>query len=475
MKNRALKGRTMALSALAAATMCAFAFIPQALPAKANSGPGYYFGVGGAGAYPVEDCLIEVESELLTFNITGYPDSQNLSGYNSTVTARYTFFNPTDEDLTVGMLFPFGGMPEYAPWNEVYDDTALFAVTTGENDTPAEYSYRISYDEWGNYYIGNDFNFDEARQNLLSQPVEDSILSYECPVTVYEGQEVEGEVLVAKFTPNDDFYSFYDSRSYGYDGLQLWVELEEGESLYFAGNVPGDLQFYSRAYVAVEGRPYAEAVDTPISSPAPAETTTFLQFIRQIKPGILDGVSDSDWFNYLAYYLPERSYFGCEGVDSIRNLSYMMRWLEYEVTIPAGGTLVNSVTVPLYPDIGIDSEPYTYDYYYYLSPAAGWADFGTLTVRINSGDYLLDCSLDGFEGWDGVHEATFNGLPSGELYFTLCTSDNPTYIGSGWVYVVIVLLLLIPIPLLCIIVGLIVTIVLVRRDRKKFLNSRNHV
>ncbi len=408
MKSKALKNRIFMCAALAA-VLCAFISISRALPASANSGPGYYFGVGGTGVYPLEDCPIEVESELLTFNITDYPDLNDFGSYDSTVTARYTFFNPAAEDLTVGMLFPFGSLPDYWAGNEgQFSDSHLFSVTTGENDAPLDFSYRLSYDGRGNSDIGSGFNFNEARQNLLSLPAGDGVLSYESSVTVYERQEGEGEYLVAKFT--------------------------EGNSI------------------------------------------TFIEFIRRIKPQLFANVSDCDWFNYIVFYMSEQAYRGSESVENLqRGLYTAMRWLEYEVTIPSGGTLINSVTVPVYPDIGIDSEPYTYDYYYYISPAAGWADFGTLTVRINYDGYILHSSAgDVFEAADeGGYTATFEGLPGGELYFTLCSSSNPEYTGYGWAYIVVTIVLLLPVPLLCAIVGLIVTVVIVNRDKKKFLNKKS--
>lgn len=480
MKSKALKNRIFICAALAAAALCAFISISRALPASANSGPGYYFGVGGTGVYPLEDCPIEVESELLTFNITDYPDLNDFVSYDSTVTARYTFFNPAAEDLTVGMLFPFGSLPDYWTGNEgQFSDSHLFSVTTGENDAPLDFSYRLSYDGRGNSDIGSGFNFNEARQNLLSLPAGDGVLSYESSVTVYERQEGEGEYLVAKFTEGNNFYAFYDGRSCGYDGSQVFIELDEGDELYFAGAVPDDLQFYSRTYVPVggsDGHTLATAEDTPVAAPEPSGSITFIEFIRRIKPQLFANVSDCDWFNYIVFYMSEHAYRGSESVENLqRGLYTAMRWLEYEVTIPSGGTLINSVTVPVYPDIGIDSEPYTYDYYYYISPAAGWADFGTLTVRINYDGYILHSSAgDVFEAADeGGYTATFEGLPGGELYFTLCSSSNPEYTGYGWAYIVVAIVLLLPVPLLCAIVGLIVTVVIVNRDKKKFLNKKS--
>ena len=38
----------------------------------------------------------------------------------------------------------------------------------------------------------------------------------------------------------------------------------------------------------------------------------------------------------------------------------LMRWYQYEMTVPAGGTVVNEVTAPIYPDIDEGMEPPVY-------------------------------------------------------------------------------------------------------------------
>lgn len=99
-------------TAAAAAACAAVALVSAAAPlaAHANSGPDYYYGTDGTVLYPVDDCPLEVEGELLTFDVQKFPQEFALDGYNSTVTAEYTFFNPSDEDVVVGMLFPFGAV-----------------------------------------------------------------------------------------------------------------------------------------------------------------------------------------------------------------------------------------------------------------------------------------------------------------------------------------------------------------------------
>ena len=105
-------------------------------------------------------------------------------------------------------------------------------------------------------------------------------------------------------------------------------------------------------------------------------------------------------------------------------------------------TLVNTVSAPLYPSVNRNYVPPVYSYTYLLSPAAGWADFNNLTIRIYTDMYLLRgetrksvTNPDGsvtvtgetvdFLKDGGVYEARFEKLPDGDLTLFLCASENP--------------------------------------------------
>ena len=104
----------------------------------------------------------------------------------------------------------------------------------------------------------------------------------------------------------------------------------------------------------------------------------------------------------------------------------LLRWYEYEIFIPAGGTIVNTVTAPIYPDLDVRYEPPVYTYTYLLSPAKTWAEFGTLDIVVNTPYYMTES--DGafsFEKTETGYQASYDGLPDGELEFTLSESENP--------------------------------------------------
>ena len=102
-----------------------------------------------------------------------------------------------------------------------------------------------------------------------------------------------------------------------------------------------------------------------------------------------------------------------------------MSWYEYRLTIPAGGRLKNEVTAPLYPEINGYYSPTKYYYEYLLSPAKGWASFGSLDIVVNTPYYLADSSVGKFEKTYDGYTLHLNGLPDGELNFSLCADRRP--------------------------------------------------
>ena len=142
-----------------------------------------------------------------------------------------------------------------------------------------------------------------------------------------------------------------------------------------------------------------------------------------------------DWYNAVTQNLKNCEWdFGILGAfeysGNFRG-DDLLRWYEYEITVPAGGTIVNTVTAPMYPAIDADYEPPVYEYTYLLSPAKTWAEFGTLDVVVHTPYYMLES--DGrfsFEQTESGYVASFDGLPDGELNFSLSAEAEPKYDGG---------------------------------------------
>ena len=113
---------------------CALAVgtVPAGVSANANSAIKIWHGTSSSGAIIAdENCPVEVENELLTFDINGFPQQYygeaELYTYDAKVTAHYALYNPADYGVDVSLAFPFGRLPEYA--NNFTDDSATFKIT----------------------------------------------------------------------------------------------------------------------------------------------------------------------------------------------------------------------------------------------------------------------------------------------------------------------------------------------------------
>ena len=99
----------------------------------------------------------------------------------------------------------------------------------------------------------------------------------------------------------------------------------------------------------------------------------------------------------------------------------VMKWFEYDITIPFGGRVVNTVTAPFYPTVYYNENPYRYQYLYYMSPAKGWADFKNIEIYINTPFEITENSVEGFEKTENGYYYKGDSLPDGELEFSLYT------------------------------------------------------
>lgn len=394
---------------------------------SANSGPTYWEGTTASGMTVTgTDCPIVVEHEKLTFDAGEFPleyyeDESAFADYLPHVTAEYTFRNPSDADVTVQLLFPFGTIPQYAPSGRMLP--WKYAVTA--DGAPVETVLRHSLSR-------GDFDMAEDSARLSEDFMEHSFYDPEMPVTKYvfrpSGMDwgahdtVRAKVRLDSDSAHtkyilDPANSFSTEDGYALAGSGL--RERDTAALYIIGQVPESSLSWSlhQGGEPIEGS--MELVST--------EQMTLKEYVLSARPEHSE-VSDVDWYNAAIQQmaLSECAYgyldmgFGME----------LMSWYEYALTIPAGQTLVNTVTAPLYPDIHSGWEPSIYTYEYLLSPAKGWADFGTLDIQIKTPFYMTQCNLDGFEKTDGGYLLQLDSLPEKELVFVLSADAHPDKPGT---------------------------------------------
>lgn len=394
----------------------------------ANSGPTYWEGVTASGVTITgESCPIVVEHEKLTFTIQELPleyykEERDFSEYSARVKAEYTFRNPTDADVTVELLFPYDTTPQYAPGEQRLP--WRYAIMADGEEVEAVLRHSLVW--------GSEFSMAEDSARLRDSFMEHGFYSPDMTVTkfLYRPADVNWEGLKhirAKVRLNTDpartkyildpANSFQTGEGYALAGCTL--RKDDTAVLYAIGEVPGG----ALSWALYDG-------DKPIEGSMECytrEQTTLRELLMTARSG-KSAVSEIDWYN-AAVQLMEKIECGYGYLDSYHYME-MMCWYQYELTIPAGQTLVNTVTAPMYPDIHSGWEPAIYNYTYLLSPAKGWADFGTLDIEVKTPYYMTQCSLSGFSKTAEGYALALDGLPERELEFTLSTAARPDKPGT---------------------------------------------
>lgn len=453
MKSARVKSLFAAFGALVCAAVLA------AAPAFANSGPPWEEGITASGAHVLnEQSVLQVEKENLTFNIKNFPRGlQEGEKYDSTVTAEYTFYNPTENTVHTKMAFPYGIKPYYA--DELESVAIPNPVTVDGN--PIEYQIRHTY---GYYY-----NFDECVAQLKDDYATSDFFTPDLPVTEYR--------FVAD-APDDDYVTYratpfvdYERTRFGSTGGMRLNRNAEPRSGYSAvaepAPAPGSYTMSFYGYGDCEVIFYVLGDDVDLSNlnwtatrynnfwDKDVSVNATVTLDPEIKRGTFseyvfkdyneeNGISRIDWYNGALH--------GIGGGINVGNCFRITPEMfnaccTYETYIPAGGRITNTVTVPLYPRIFHDYEPDLYGFTYYLSPAQKWASFKDLTVTINTDYYLQANEYDTlkFEKTENGYVAKSDTLPEGELDFRLSTSENPkakvtsyTVFGIGIIVLLIV-------------------------------------
>lgn len=162
-------------------------------------------------------------------------------------------------------------------------------------------------------------------------------------------------------------------------------------------------------------------------------------------------VLDIDWYNALSNTLKslrDRTVINpLEFVISRYPELSLFRWCQYTLSIAPGQTIVNSVTVPLFPARNERYIPAVYEFIYYLSPATTWAGFKDLTVNIHTDGYLLNYAKKGFAKTDGGYTYHSDKLPDGELTFKICSEETQKSRNSGFIFFAIIFLYILAIVL----------------------------
>lgn len=451
MKNRKHLKKCVACALLAIAML-----LPLSLPAYANSAQTRWHGVDATGAMVVgEACPIEVQREVLTLDIAEFPSNYYESladylAYTGRVTAAYTFYNPTELTVTATLVFPFGTQPSYA---DLYDeesgtyltaaDTEKYSITVNGEAVEKRIRYTVNY--------SLQFDLQKGLADLQEGYAADTFFAPNTRVTKYTyvvgGADKacpidEGKYPAATVAFDWDggdgsarlyfpaFTTFHTQKD-GDGRFGLSAENGTEFSLYVIGQPLQDLLSFT-CYEdggTEDGEEIAGGVTLTGTSECTFEELVLTQWSEET------GVSRVDWYNAsLALFregINANTHYNFVYADfdilasAERFLSGLMRWYEYDITLPPKATLENCVTAPFYPAIDTGYIPPVCTYTYLLSPASTWARFGALEIGVNTPYYITESSLAGFVKTEDGYRLVREGLPQGELVLALSASENP--------------------------------------------------
>ena len=452
------------------------------LTALANSARRIWYGVDMTGTVVKgENCPVEVENEQLTFDISEFPNSYyekkgDFLKYNGKVTAKYTFYNPSDYKVTAKLVFPFGYYPEYGPdeydeENQTYkriDDTAKFDIKINDKEIKKNLRHSLYYSEY-------DFDIHKEMSFLIDGYIKDDFYSPKLPVTkyTYEISGVDKELYKLatagiEVHPFDGKRKYYLEQSYGFTTddkgrVRMGITAENGKEveLYVIGEPTKEMpewKFYESS--SNESKEIKGEMQLKYTS-----KMTFKEFVLA-KIDKNGQILESDWYNVIVRLFNQNTvsnagaiFMNVYDIEDISNS--LMRWYEYEITLNPGEKISNTIEAPMYPTIDEEYDPGVYRYNYLLSPASTWAKFGNLNVDINTPFYLIDNSQDGFTKTKTGYNFKSSGLPEGELRFSLSAVEKPERKSNIGTFYILGMLMFGLLQILPIIVGVVAVVVLV--------------
>lgn len=440
--------------ALAFAAPIAFVAMPHRGTAHANSAAPIWYGGGLTGALANGDeCPLEVKHETLTFDVRTLPNAyyhadEDFMAYSGSVTAEYTFANPEDYDVTAKMMFPFGVAPYYGgniDFEACFDEIAKSYKVKVDGE-PVETRLRHSYVAYRTegYY---EFETERDLGKLNDGYCDDEFFEPDMTVTKY--------TYIARGIKYSDkyYYPAYAVAAADYDAQKTRIisNADMRESARFGKNVmTGDsIEIYAVGMPLDADPEFIMYDDILMKAEVGGEMYLASKTSMTFKDLMLtyrctdSAASETDWYNAAVfslkreieqngYWYDKEGFFGSADARIFDVTGNLLRWYEYEMTVPAKSTVVNAVTAPSYPSIVGNN----YFFSYLLSPASTWKSFGTLDINIRSNFGLSQCYVsanggtrheslnDKFKLQDGVYSASLDSLPNGELYFSVSSGSN---------------------------------------------------
>lgn len=469
--------------------LCAMLLMP--ITAFANSAQREFQGVTSTGAMVTGvDCPVAVTSERLTFNIGSFPsvsfDSYDWASYNTNVTAEYTFYNIADYEVNMQLVFPLGRLPYWI--GDDFADQDKYSVYV--NGDKVERGLRATYSGYSTSFdLPRDLpRIRDEREPIATMP--DNLPVYKYSVQSKFVHNYTSYKTVARYVIenlaivvlNDVFYqNIYNGDNccniYGDNAIVMYSIGRQLPDSFFRPTYYVETSEYSRksSNIEYEVQEVSGTTTYQLVEELTFEDLIFINYDEQ------SGILRDDYYNAMTDAIHRFEFIN--SVCDTRRFDLtdqLMLWYSYDVGIPAGQSVTNTVVAPLYPTVDEYYTPTKYSYEYLLSPAASWASFADLDVTVNTSVYMLDSSLQGFVKTSNGYTAHFDTLPEGELTFALCASGKPKYndnYGSlatfMWILLGIIIFLGIVIAVDLLAAAIVVPIAVTKSRRKRAIRQQS--
>lgn len=172
----------------------------------------------------------------------------------------------------------------------------------------------------------------------------------------------------------------------------------------------------------------------------------------------------NEFNSFLESTLPYKSVY-----EFVREYDHRLFLLVYDVTLK--GKASSAVVVSYFMSGSYNGrfKPPKFYYDYFTNPAKNWRSFNNLTVRIypsKDSRYIIDSNLDFQQISDNEYYYFIDGLPENNITFTTCNDLKPARVHDKGI--AIFFLVFFGIMLIPILVGILLVIILYRRDYKKY-------
>ncbi|NLX77997.1 MAG: hypothetical protein GXZ01_11640 [Clostridiaceae bacterium] len=408
-------------------------------PSFANSLPSYWEGYPSYEVLSVdENSPIEVKSEHLLFDISEFKEYRyTITGR---VTAAYEMFNPTDEDLTVQMAFPFITRLDAFSKDDISitadNENIPFEIYIGE---PVE-GYSRTETEQENFLdisrITKAINTAPFQGRIFSETDKGVLYTFE--VVPENEEEIRFSVAFNDIDARtkiaaDGFNSFEGGQDY--IKVSGWCRGKTVFNIFVLGD---KTDFKVEGYTDVSDKERTDSFSYNVTE----KIITVKSFIDDIpeEPGtyysdiidqVIQGIGKSQLckmymsaMDEILSHSPFVSYGDLKGEIFTNRLIILV----YGVQFPANSGRTVSVRYNATGTMDkLNTKEPLYSFTYLLTPAKYWASFSNLNIEVLTparAPYMVQSSIEFENAGTRHYTASVETLPENELTFTIYSENK---------------------------------------------------